>query len=106
MTIEELLFETFSNEYEWEMSKLEIQVFTGLSDKQGKEIYEGDIVECKVGVDTLRDEVIWLERMVCFALIGSYPMAAPIARIVYEQGEFKKWKVVGNVWENPDLIKR
>ena len=71
--------------------------WTGLKDKHGKEIYEGDIVK----------------------------LADGIYEIIFEQGDFqtgfkkksgnnltdiggefaKKLEIIGNIWENPELIK-
>ena len=69
--------------------------YTGLKDKNGKEIWEGDIL--KSGVKP------WVVKTIgaCFMMIQQRPTRLIIAveRFIHEEVE-----IIGNIYENPELL--
>jgi uncharacterized phage protein (TIGR01671 family) len=84
---------------------VEFEQYTGLGDKNGDEIYEGDIVEEKINtgdydVDgTYRYKVVWDDDMLCWSL---NPNSTSIHKDLWECNH--SLKVVGNIHENPELL--
>ena len=77
---------------------------TGLKDKIGKEIFEGDIVKYKVGCNTFTEEVVYDKN---FAGFGVKDADANIIFTVGELAEdidLSSLEVVGNIYENPELL--
>lgn len=94
---------------------VELMQFTGLYDKNGKEIYEGDIVKNHRRASTFGEEllqVIWQEAVIDTAKDGvrwtSEKPGFRLIRIgrgmttVYVSDE--DLEVIGNIYENPELL--
>lgn len=75
----------------------ELMQYTGLKDKTGKEIYEGDIFETPFWVAVVE----WDEnngRFLGFTVSKE-------RRIVYVGRQPEPAKIIGNIYENPELLK-
>lgn len=69
--------------------------FTGLHDKNGKEIYEGDIVKCLDGQEGFITQIVW-------ELCGLRLKDTLLGNIV--EGWGADMEVIGNIYENPELL--
>ena len=82
--------------------EVEIMQFTGLQDKNGVDIYEGDILIYQhMFVDKKSvSEVIWNEKYSGFA---SY-VEDDERRYILEKELKNQFEVIGNIYENPELL--
>lgn len=94
--------ETGEAECQIMLSDCELMQYTGLKDKNGKEIYEGDILKLYFEEDKLEDW-FWLslkdeerERGYVYLEV-KYPE-------IFAQALPDDFEVIGNIYENPELL--
>jgi uncharacterized phage protein (TIGR01671 family) len=86
-----------------------LMAFSGLRDKHGQEIYDGDIVRCgeRVGIGRLlkpvMGEVHYVGSCACFCI--RIPDGDDGGTVSWEFGHYADKEVIGNIYENPDLLK-
>jgi len=81
-----------------EFHEVELMQYTGLRDKNGREIYEGDIVRFKDWWDEeMVGEVRYSEKDMAFTIVNDFWDGFPI---MYADD----LEVIGNIYKNPELL--
>ena len=77
---------------------------TGLKDKNGGEIFVGDIVKYEAGCNTVTEEVVYDKNLAGFGvkdadanIIFTFLQLADVVDLI-------SLEVVGNIYENPELL--
>ena len=88
----------------WSIDEKYLMQSTWLKDKNGKEIFEEDIVKYKAGCNTFTEEVAYDKN---FAGFGVRDANADIIFTFWELAEdidLHSLEVIGNIYENPELL--
>ncbi|BDS63896.1 TPA: YopX family protein [Streptococcus pneumoniae] len=85
--------------YCYDFDDIELMQSTGLKDKNGKEVFVGDIIKCTKGCP----HEVYLEKEYGGTFIGGMP-----AVYLKGLGEGYAWtedeEIIGNIYENPELL--
>ena len=73
--------------------------YTGLKDKNGKEIYEGDVV--KADIDGATYITYWEEKEIGFRFRQSNDLNEPYLTVGLPIDDIE---IIGNIYENPELL--
>jgi len=84
------------------VQNMPLMQYTGLKDKNGKEIYEGDIVRCKFAFGDNICEIVYDE--------GCFWVSQKNREVQDKAHDNLYWhkegiEVIGNIYENPELLK-
>ena len=76
---------------------------TGLFDKNGKEIFEGDILAVETDDETLNVNVFWDEEHALFMFESKqYNEKEALAELLEDYSY--PFEIIGNIYENPELL--
>lgn len=92
-----------SPSFDWWLDQFGVMQYTGLKDKNGKEIYEGDIVRINNFGETIINQangvVVWDKDGLDYNVVDSnndFLIAFGLNKSQYE--------IIGNIFENPELL--
>lgn len=106
-----LIDEDYISLSEWSSVILEsVSQYTGLKDKNGKEIYAHDIVKCtEVDNNGLAEYISEIEYYYCdFVVSKTQERDTPLCIFFGDDAECQitEIEVIGNVYDNPELLER
>lgn len=85
--------------------EVEFMQFTGLKDKNGKEIYEGHIIKWSDGHDYYFGVVAYDKDYGNFGVIEDNDEDMSPFGYLFEWKNVEELEVIGNKYENPELLK-
>lgn len=92
------LYDDFG-EYWRDFRDVELMQSTGLKDKNGKEVFIGDIIKCTRGC--LHE--VYIEKEYGGTYLGGMP-AIYLSRLLGGYAWTEDEEIIGNVYENPELL--
>lgn len=98
----------FNEHSEHQHPRLEVMQFTGLKDKNGKEIYEGDLFLCHYAKDGCKEQpmqVVYSTEAAAF--VFKRRGICQQVQVVQRPYNHSGWggEIIGNIYENPELLK-
>ena len=95
-------FHNYENVYRFEDEKVKLMQYTGVKDKNGKEIYEGDIVKIikLEGYGEYCEQVEYTGRIECY--ISEFRIQPLNLRLSDESTV--EIEIIGNIYENKNLL--
>lgn len=85
------------------LDEVELLQFTGLKDKNGKEVYEGYIIKTSCECGDRVAEVKWDKYDAGFEPFGDFVIC--LSQHCNGKIDRKEIKVIGSIYENPELLK-
>lgn len=82
-----------------DMKNYELMQSTGLKDKNGKEVFVGDIIKCTRGCP----HEVYMEKEYAGTFIGGMPavyLKGLLSGYAWNESE----EIIGNIYENPELL--
>lgn len=79
---------------------IKVMQYTGLKDREGAEIYEGDILKDHSGVG----EVEWVQEHCAFRIFVKDPDFGNMYMVLESDGQMKYTEIIGNIYEHRHLL--
>ena len=85
------------------VDEIKLMQSTGLKDKNGKEIFEGDVLAFETDDEVINVNVFWDEKHALFMFESKkYNEQEPLAELV--EDNIYPFEIIGNIYENPELL--
>ncbi|QBX15782.1 phage uncharacterized protein TIGR01671 [Streptococcus equinus] len=85
--------------------EFKLMQFTGLKDKNGKEVFEGDIINYKYGRHTSTQFVVkYDEFQATFVVVDNHNDLVYTFRELADYIQLNSLEVIGNIYENKELL--
>lgn len=94
----------------YEVTTETIGQFTGLKDKNGKEIYEDDIVQYRITIKNYDDDEMLNPRYYATPQFQERVLKSKVSYnynsfVISDNTKWNELQVIGNIHENPELLK-
>lgn len=91
---------------EWIVNNdLSLMQSTGLTDKNGKEIFEGDIIAINLeGIETPITAKVFQNRKIGILMFHAFEDNEDVPMVELLEGDSVEFAIIGNIWENPELL--
>lgn len=77
---------------------------TGLRDKNGKEIFEGDIIAINLeGLETPITAKVFQNRKIGILMFHAFEDDEDVPMVELLEGNSVEFAIIGNIWEHPEL---
>lgn len=100
--VKTLFFERASR---YDFNDIVLMQSTGLKDKNGKEIFEGDIIAINLeGIETPITAKVFQNRKIGILMFHAFEDNEDVPMVELLEGDSVEFAIIGNIWENPELL--